>query len=98
MFKFVKKGAFMLLAASLVMGVTSCKDDDPDFENVTPPEVEVAPAQISGVVTSMDGTAVSGATVKAAISGKEVSATTASGWYVCAGRRGRRNICHGSIR
>ena len=83
MFKFLKKGAFMLLVASLVMGVTSCKDDDPDFENVTPPEVEVAPAQISGVVTSMDGTAVSGATVKAAISGKEVSATTASdGTYV----------------
>lgn len=83
MFKFVNKGAFMLLVASLVMGVTSCKDDDPDFENVTPPEVEVAPAQISGVVTSMDGTAVSGATVKAAISDKEVSATTASdGTYV----------------
>ena len=27
MFKFLKKGAFMLLVASLVMGVTSCKDD-----------------------------------------------------------------------
>lgn len=73
----------MLLVASLAMGMASCDDDDPDYDNVTPPKVEVVPSQISGVVTSMDGTAVSGATVKAAVSGKEISATTAAdGTYV----------------
>ena len=75
MFKFVKKGAFMLLVASLVMGVTSCKDDDPDYENVTPPVVEVAPSQITGVVSAMNGDAIKGATVKATTGGKDVTAT-----------------------
>ena len=83
MFKFVKKGVFMLLVASLVMGVTSCKDDDPDYENVTPPVVEVAPSQIAGVVSAMNGDAIKDATVKATTGGKDVTATTdANGSYV----------------
>lgn len=73
----------MLLIASLLMGVTSCKDDDPDYENVTPPTVEVAPSQITGVVTAMNGDAIKGATVTATAGGKDVTATTdANGAYV----------------
>ena len=48
--KFVKKGAFMLLVAFLAVGMANCKDDDPDYGNVTPPEVPVTNS-ISGVIT-----------------------------------------------
>lgn len=42
MFEFVKKRAFMLFVASLAMGMAGCSDDDPDYDNVTPPQVAVA--------------------------------------------------------
>lgn len=83
MYKFVKKGAFMLLVASLAMGVASCDDDDPDYENVIPPVIEIAPSQITGVVTAMNGNAIKGATIKATTGGKDVTATTnANGSYI----------------
>lgn len=83
MYNFVKKGAFLLLVVSLAMGVTSCKDDDPDYENVTPPVVEAAPSQITGVVTAMNGDAIAGATVKATAGSTNLTATTkADGSYV----------------
>ena len=73
----------MLLVVSLAMGVTSCKDDDPDYENVTPPVVEAAPSQITGVVTAMNGDAIAGATVKATAGSTNLTATTkADGSYV----------------
>lgn len=83
MYNFVKKGASLLLVVSLAMGVTSCKDDDPDYENVTPPVVEAAPSQITGVVTAMNGDAIAGATVKATAGSTNLTATAkADGTYV----------------
>lgn len=38
MYNFMKKGAMMLLIAGLAMSVTNCSDDDPNYDNVTPPK------------------------------------------------------------
>ena len=70
MYEFVKKGAFMLLVASLAMGMASCGDDDPDYSDVTPPEVAVTHS-ISGRVTGIDGEGLS-----ATVSMNGTSATT----------------------
>lgn len=52
--KFVKLGVFTLLGLTLTFSVTSCKNDDPDYSNVTPPTVAVTHS-ISGRVTGIDG-------------------------------------------
>ena len=72
MYEFVKKGAFMLLVAGLAWGTASCDDDDPDYSNVTPPEVAVTHS-ISGRVTGIDGEGLS-----ATVSMNGTSATTGS--------------------
>lgn len=72
MYKFVKIGAFMLLVAGLAMGMASCDDDDPDYSDVTPPEVAVTHS-ISGRVTGIDGEGLS-----ATVSMNGTSATTGS--------------------
>lgn len=77
MYNFMKKGAFMLLVASLAMGVASCSDDDPDYSNVTPPTVAVTHS-ISGRVTGLDGEGIS-ATVS--MNGAS-TATKADGTFV----------------
>lgn len=77
MYRFVKKGAFMLLVASLAMGVASCSDDDPDYSNVTPPTVAVTHS-ISGRVTGINGEGLS-ATVS--MNGTS-AATKADGTFV----------------
>lgn len=77
--KFVKKGAFMLLIAGLTMGVASCSDDDPDYTNVTPPEVEVAPNTLTGVITGISGEAIANATVTL---GTETAKSDANGVYL----------------
>lgn len=70
----------MLLIAGLTMGATGCSDDDPDYENVTPPVVEVASNTLTGVITSLNGEGVSGAKV---LLGADNSATTdANGVYL----------------
>lgn len=53
----------MLLCVALATGFVSCSDDDPDYSNVTPPTVEIAPNTISGVISSISGSPISGATV-----------------------------------
>lgn len=63
MYNLIKKGVFALLVASLSWGMASCHDDDPDYENVTPPEVAIAPNTLSGVITSISGDAIADATV-----------------------------------
>ena len=60
----------MLLVASLAMGMASCGDDDPDYSDVTPPEVAVTHS-ISGRVTGIDGEGLS-----ATVSMNGTSATT----------------------
>lgn len=63
MYNFVRRGAYMLLIAGLTMGVAGCSDDDPDYDNVTPPVVEVASNTLTGVITSLSGEGISGAKV-----------------------------------
>lgn len=58
-----RTGAYMLLGVVLTTGFVSCSDDDPDYSNVTPPTVEIAPNTISGVISSISGSPISGATV-----------------------------------
>ena len=77
--KLMKRGAYMLLVACLSAGMVGCDDDDPNYDNVTPPTVEVAPNTLTGVITGMDGTAISGAKVSMG----DASATTdANGIYL----------------
>lgn len=80
MYNFVRRGAYMLLIAGLTMGVAGCSDDDPDYDNVTPPVVEVASNTLTGVITSLSGEGISGAKVSL---GEGNSATTdANGVYL----------------
>ncbi|MDC7186449.1 carboxypeptidase-like regulatory domain-containing protein [Phocaeicola massiliensis] len=80
MYNFVRRGAYMLLIAGLTMGVAGCSDDDPDYDNVTPPVVEVASNTLTGVITSLNGEGISGAKVSL---GEGNSATTdANGVYL----------------
>ena len=80
MYNLVKKGAYMLLIAGLTMGAAGCSDDDPDYENVTPPVVEVVANTLTGVITGMDGEGISGAKVSL---GADNSVTTgADGIYL----------------
>lgn len=70
----------MLLIAGLTMGVAGCSDDDPDYDNVTPPVVEVASNTLTGIITSLSGEGISGAKVSL---GEGNSATTdANGVYL----------------
>lgn len=70
----------MLLIAGLTMGVAGCSDDDPDYDNVTPPVVEVASNTLTGVITSLSGEGISGAKVSL---GEGNSVTTdANGVYL----------------
>ena len=73
MYNFVRRGAYMLLIAGLTMGVAGCSDDDPDYDHVTPPVVEVASNTLTGVITSLNGEGISGAKVSL---GEGNSATT----------------------
>ena len=80
MYNFVRRGAYMLLIAGLTMGVAGGSDDDPDYDNVTPPVVEVASNTLTGVITSLNGEGISGAKVSL---GEGNSATTdANGVYL----------------
>lgn len=80
MYNFVRRGAYMLLIAGLTMVVAGCSDDDPDYDHVTPPVVEVASNTLTGVITSLNGEGISGAKVSL---GEGNSATTdANGVYL----------------
>ena len=81
MYNFMKKGALMLLIAGLAMSVSNCSDDDPNYDNVTPPEVAIAPNTLTGVITSINGSAISNATVTL---GTEKATSDANGVYLFA--------------
>lgn len=75
--KKLRRGAFMLFAVCLMGSMaTGCSDDDPDYENVTPPVVEVSAAGISGLVTAISGAPISGANVTATLGSTTLKATT----------------------
>lgn len=79
MYNFMKKGILMFLIASMAMGVTNCSDDDPNYDNVTPPEVAIAPNTLTGIVTSINGSVISNATVTL---GTEKVTSNANGVYL----------------
>lgn len=56
--KLAKLGMFTFLGVALATGFVGCSDDDPNYDNVTPPAVE-ASHSISGRVTGMDGNGLS---------------------------------------
>lgn len=73
-----KFGVLALLGLALTFGATSCSDDDPNYDNVTPPTVEVANNTLSGVISGKDGKAIADATVTL---GKASAKTDAEGIY-----------------
>lgn len=81
MYNLMKKGVFALLVASLSWGVASCSDDDPDYDNVTPPEVETAPNTLSGVITAISGDVIAGATVTLGGTASVTAQSDAQGIY-----------------
>ena len=75
-------GVLALLGMALTFGMTSCSDDDPDYSNVTPPTVELAKANISGMVTTIGGKPIEGAIVSALMGSDMLTAMTdANGEY-----------------
>lgn len=84
--KFMNFGVMTLLGLTLTFGAASCSDDDPDYSNVTPPTVELAEANISGMVTTRSGQPIAGAKVTAKLGSTTLSATTnADGEYTLEG-------------
>lgn len=79
MFEFVKKRTFMLFVAGLAMGMAGCSDDDPDYDNVTPPQVAVAANTLTGVITDLSGEPLSGAIVTL---GSVTASSNESGVYL----------------
>ena len=53
----MQNGKFMWFAAGILLaaGTTSCDDNDPSYDDVTPPHVEVAPSVVSGRITDRAG-------------------------------------------
>lgn len=80
--KFMNFGVLALLGMALTFGMTSCSNDDPDYSNVTPPTVELAKANISGMVTTIGGKPIEGARVSALMGSDMLTAMTdANGEY-----------------
>lgn len=71
-------GVSVLLCASL----SACHDDDPNYDQSLPPVVDVAPSTLSGVVTTVKGEPVSGATITF---GSLSATTNADGYYLISG-------------
>lgn len=61
--KEMKKVLIFGVMSLLAMSFSACSDDDPNYDNVTPPAVPVAANTLSGVVTDMQGNGINGATV-----------------------------------
>lgn len=60
---FLKWGALGVFSMSLMMGTTACSDDDPDYSNVTPPEVATVASTIGGIISDRSGDVIVGANV-----------------------------------
>ena len=60
---FLKWGALGVFSMSLMMGTTACSDDDPDYSNVTPPEVASVASTIGGIISDRSGDVIVGANV-----------------------------------
>lgn len=79
--KFLKNAMMLSIVAGLTWVMPACSDDDPDYENVTPPVIEVAAPVLAGVVTTNGGEPVSGATITLTGAGNFSAKTDANGAY-----------------
>lgn len=74
-------GALALLGMALTFGATSCSDDDPDYSNVTPPEVAEV-HNISGSIAGIDGKGIQGATITMSGTASGTATSDANGYFV----------------
>lgn len=75
----MKKILIYGMLAFLGVSLSAChKHHDPSYDDVTPPEVAVAPNTLSGIVTDMQGNPIAGATVRL---GSESATTGENGVY-----------------
>lgn len=79
--KYLRFGVLALLGTALTFGAISCKDDDPDYDDVTPPTVSEV-HNISGLIASMDGNGISGATVSMSGTASGTAETDSNGYFV----------------
>lgn len=81
--KLLKACVIILFTGCWITAVCSChKDNDPDYDDVTPPEVSVENG-IVGFVTEISGKPIQNATVTAAFSGNvQTAETDENGYYV----------------
>ena len=79
--KFLKNAMMLGIVAGLTWVMPACSDDDPDYENVTPPVIEVAAPVLAGVITTNGGVPVSGAAITLTGAGSFSAKTDANGAY-----------------
>ena len=77
-----KWGMLGVFSLSLMMGTTACSDDDPDYSNVTPPEVASVASTIGGIVSDRSGDAIAGAKVTLTGSSSQSTQTGDDGVYL----------------
>ena len=58
-----KWGMLSAFSVCMMLGTTVCGDDDPDYSDVTPPEVSSVPSTIGGIVSEKSGDVIAGAKV-----------------------------------
>lgn len=75
--KLMVKGKWLFLVATVALFATACSDDDPNYDDVTPPAVE-ATHSISGRVTAMSGDGI----VATVTMGTEKTTTAADGTFL----------------
>lgn len=67
------------IAGAALMGLPGCNDEDPNYDNVALPEIDLPPHMLTGMISGVDGSMLAGATVKM---GNDVAMTDAQGLYV----------------
>lgn len=79
-----KWGMLSAFSVCMMLGTTACGDDDPDYSDVTPPEVSAVPSTIGGIVSAKSGDIIAGANVVLTDSnaGTKSTQTDADGVYL----------------
>ncbi|MDH6312911.1 hypothetical protein M2137_001696 [Parabacteroides sp. PFB2-10] len=75
--KLIEKGKWFLFVATVALFATACDKDDPNYDDVTPPAVEVTHS-LSGRVTAMSGDGL----VATVTMGTETKTTAADGTFL----------------